>query len=47
MRSNMKATEPVSPRLPPRLAKVERMFEAVRLRLSVIASTMIATPFGP
>ena len=43
----MKATDPVSPRFPPRLAKVERMFDAVRLRLSVIASTMMAIPFGP
>jgi hypothetical protein len=43
----MKLTEPVSPRLPPCLPKVERTFDAVRLRLSVIASTMIATPFGP
>ena len=43
----MNATDPVSPRLPPRLVKVERMFDAVRLRLSVIASTMMAIPFGP
>ena len=26
---------------------VERMFDAVRLRLSVIASTMMAMPLGP
>ncbi len=43
----MKLTEPVSPRLPPYLAKVDRTFEAVRLRLSVIASTITAIPPGP
>ena len=47
VRSNMKATEPVSPRLPPDLVKKERMSEAARLRLSVSASTMTATPPGP
>ena len=32
---------------PPDLAKMERTLEAVRLRLSVSASTMTATPPGP
>ena len=43
----MKPTDPVSPRFPPFFEKVERTFDAVRLRLSVIASTITATPFGP
>ena len=43
----MKATAPVSARLPPLLVKNERMSEAVRLRLSVIASTISAAPPGP
>ncbi len=46
-RSNMKETEPVSPMLPPFLLKIARMSAAVRFRLSVIASTMMATPPGP
>ncbi len=46
-RSNMNDTEPVSPRLPPDLVKKERTSEAVRLRLSVSASTITATPPGP
>ena len=36
----MKATAPVSARLPPDLVNIERTSEAVRLRLSVIASTI-------
>ena len=47
LRSNMKETLFVSPRLPPALEKAMRISEAVRLRLSVSASTMIATPPGP
>ena len=43
----MKDTDPVSPRLPPFLVKVDRTVDAVRLRLSVIVSTISATPFGP
>ena len=46
-RAIKKATEPVSPRLPPDFAKKERMSEAARLRLSVSASTITATPPGP
>src|SRR6478752_4786388 len=38
----MKATAPVSARLPPDLVKAERTSEAVRLRLSVCASTIKA-----
>ena len=47
MRSHMKETEPLSPRLPPFLEKVERTLAAVRLRLSVSTSTMMPTPPGP
>jgi hypothetical protein len=43
----MKLTLLVSPRLPPDLAKAARTSLAVRLRLSVSASTMTATPPGP
>ena len=46
-RLNRKLTEFVSPSAPPYLAKAERMSEAVRFRLSVSASTMMATPEGP
>src|SRR5215212_10104138 len=46
-RSNMKATAPVSAKLPPLFVNTERMSEAVRLRLSVIASTISAAPPGP
>ena len=42
----MKPTEPVSPRFPPCLENMDRTFEAVRFLLSVIASTITATPFG-
>ena len=42
----MKLTELVSPRLPPCLEKAERISEAVRLRLSVRASTMMAHRTG-
>ena len=40
----MKLTELVSPSAPPCLLKAERTSDAVRLRLSVSASTMTATP---
>jgi hypothetical protein len=43
----MKLTLLVSPRLPPCLLNAVRIDEAVRLRLSVSASTMTATPPGP
>ena len=45
--SKLKATEPLSPKAPPRLPKTVRTLPAVRLRLSVNASTMIATLPGP
>jgi hypothetical protein len=47
LRSNMNPTLPVSPRFPPFFEKVDRTVDAVRLRLSVIASTITATPLGP
>ena len=47
MRSNMKETQLVSPSVPPYLVKAARISPAVRLRLSVSASTMMATPPGP
>jgi len=43
----MKLTELVSPRLPPALENSVRTSEAVRFRLSVSASMMIAIPPGP
>ena len=43
----MKETEFVSPKLPPYLLKAARTSLAVRLRLSVKASTITATPAGP
>jgi hypothetical protein len=43
----MNDTEPVSPMAPPALVKAARTFDALRLRLSVSASTMSATPPGP
>ena len=46
-RSNWKLTLLVSPSAPPCLPKVERTSLAVRLRLSVSASTITATPPGP
>ena len=46
-RENRKLTELVSPSAPPCLANAERMSDAVRLRLSVSASTITATPAGP
>ena len=45
--SNMNDTAPVSARLPPFLVKLARTSPAVRLRLSVSASTITATPPGP
>jgi hypothetical protein len=47
MRSKPWLTAPDAPRLPPFLLNAVRTFVAVRLRLSVSASTMIATPPGP
>ena len=46
-RSNSQATAPAPPRLPSFFANVCRTSEAVRLRLSVSASTITATPSGP
>ena len=46
-RSNRNATEPVWPSEPPALLNAARTFEAVRLRLSVSASTTNAAPPGP
>ena len=45
--SKIQATEPGSPRLPPCLVKAWRISALARLRLSVSASTRIATPAGP
>ena len=47
LRSNCHATEPGVPRLALCLLKIARTSAAVRLRLSVSASTMMATPSGP
>ena len=47
LRSNMKLTAPVSAMFPPCLPNSERTLPAVRFRLSVITSTIIATPPGP
>src|SRR3546814_4871188 len=47
MRSKPWLTAPEAPRLPPFLEKAVRTLVAVRLRLSVSASTMMATPPGP
>ncbi len=44
--SNMKETAPVVARLPPFLVKIARTSPAVRLWLSVKASTITATPPG-
>src|SRR5436309_1840096 len=44
LRSNWKRTEPGVPKLPPHFSKMCRISGVVRLPLSVIASTMIATP---
>ena len=46
-RSNSHATAPEPPRLPSLFANVCRTSAAVRLRLSVSASTITATPLGP
>ena len=46
-RAIRKATELVSPSAPPNLLNAARTSEAVRLRLSVSASMMTATPAGP
>ena len=46
-RSKPWLTEPEAPRLPPFFEKAVRMLVAVRLRLSVSASTISATPPGP
>ena len=47
MRRNRKPTLPVAARLPPALARCERTFATVRTGLSVAASTITATPWGP
>ena len=44
---NMYETLPAPPRLPPCFVKMWRISETVRLRLSVVPSTRIATPPGP
>jgi hypothetical protein len=46
-RSKPWLTEPDAPRLPPFLEKMVRTLVAVRLRLSVSASTISDTPPGP
>ena len=46
-RSNCHATAPDAPRLPSYLPNAARTSDAVRLRLSVSASTITATPSGP
>ena len=46
-RSGGSLGEPGSPRFPPAFEKMWRTSEPVRLRLSVSASTRIATPPGP
>ncbi len=45
--SNMKLTLLVSPSEPPCLLNTVRISAAVRLRLSVRAATLTATPLGP
>ena len=45
--SNCQATAPAPASWPPALVKIERTSAAVRLRLSVAASTRMATPPGP
>ena len=47
IRSKPWLTLPLAPRLPPFFENAVRTLVAVRLRLSVSASTMIATPPGP
>ncbi len=44
--SNIQATEPGSPMLPPPLAMMWRMSAMVRFLLSVATSTSMATPPG-
>jgi hypothetical protein len=46
-RSNIQATEPVVPRLPPLRDSQRRMSATVRFPLSVSDSIMMATPAGP
>jgi hypothetical protein len=43
----MNDTEPLFARLSPAFLKISRMSPAVRVLLSVSASTMIAEPLGP
>ena len=45
--ANIQPTLPVSPRLPSLRLNRKRSSDAVRLRLSVAASTITATPAGP
>gem|GEM_PF-5467457 len=44
--SNIQATQPASPMFPPFLDMTWRMSATVRFRLSVAASTRMATPPG-
>ncbi len=44
---NIQATQLVSPRLPPFSRKIWRTSFKVRLWLSVVTSTIMATPLGP
>jgi hypothetical protein len=47
LRSNIQATEPGEPSEPPNLPNAKRTSAAVRLRLSVSASTISAAPLAP
>ena len=47
LRSNIQATDPGVPSEPPNLLKAKRTSAAVRLRLSVSASTISAAPLAP
>ena len=47
LRSNIQATEPGAPSEPPYLPNAKRTSAAVRLRLSVSASTISAAPLAP
>ena len=46
MRSNMNATLPVTPRLPPNLLNAARTLATVRVGLSVAVSISTAMPWG-
>ena len=47
LRSNIQATDPGVPSEPPNLLNAKRTSAAVRLRLSVSASTISAAPLEP